>query len=83
MSKLVPFPISYYCYQSGYIRNGQLESVNSVAVLAVQGPGYALIQRLDRCLGLLGNVAHDGVDHLALVVSLLALDNILGRDTSF
>lgn len=83
MSRSVSFLDIIQLVQSSDIRDRQLESVNGVAVFAVQGPGYALIQRLDGCLGLLGNVSHDGVDHLALVVSLLALDNILGRNTSF
>lgn len=68
---------------SCHVRNGQLESVNGMAVFAVQRPSYALIERFDWRLGLLGHMAHDGVDHLALVVSLLALDNVLGRNTSF
>lgn len=50
-----------------------------MAVLLVKRPGYALVQRLDGCVDLLGDMAHDGVDHLALVVTLLTLDDILGR----
>lgn len=53
-----------------------------MAVLLVQGPGYALVQLLNRDLGLLGNVAHDGVDHLALVIPLLTLDDILRRHSA-
>lgn len=68
---------------TGHVRDGQLESVNSMTIFAVQRPGYALVQRLDGSLGLFGNVSHDGVDHLALVVALLTLDDILGRNTSF
>lgn len=59
------------------LRDRKLKGINSVTELSVKGPGYALIQGLDRNLGLLGNVSHDRVDHLALVVSLLAFDDIL------
>ena len=54
-----------------------------MAVFTVQWPRYALIQLLNGNQGLLSDVAHDGVDHLALVVSLFALDNIFGRHTTF
>lgn len=54
-----------------------------MAVLLVERPGYALIEALDRHLGLLRNMSHDGVNHLALVVSFLALHNILGGHSSF
>lgn len=83
MSMLVASPNHTASLIHGHIRDRQLKGVNGVTIFAVQGPGYALVQRLDRCLGLLGNVSHDGVDHLALVVSLLALDDIFGRNTSF
>ena len=53
-----------------------------MTVLLVQGPGYALVQRLNGCVDLFGDVAHDGVDHLAFVVSLLAFDDILGGNTT-
>lgn len=64
------------------IRNRQLESINSMAVFLVQGPGDGLVQGLDGGLGLLGNVSHDQVDSFALVVSLLALDHIFWGHTS-
>lgn len=54
-----------------------------MSVFAVQGPGNALVESLDGDRGLLSDVAHDGVNHLALVVTLLALDNIFGRNTAF
>src|SRR5438046_3067118 len=47
-----------------------------MAVSLVQWPSYALIQRLDWGNCLLGNVSHDGMHHLALIVSLLTLDDI-------
>jgi hypothetical protein len=49
-----------------------------MAISAVEGPGYALIEGLDGRVGLLRNVAHNRVHHLALVVPLLAFDDILG-----
>jgi hypothetical protein len=64
--------------QSSDARNGELESVDRVTVSAVEGPGYALIEGLDGRVGLLRNVAHNGVHHLALIVPLLAFDDILG-----
>lgn len=66
-----------------YTRDGELEGVNRMAKFAVQRPRYALIQGLDRGVGLLGDVAHDGMNHLALVVALLALNDILRRHTAF
>ena len=66
----------------GCIRDGVLESVNSVAVLLLQGPANGLVQSLDGLLDLLGDVSEDRVDHLALVEPFLALDDILGRDTT-
>jgi hypothetical protein len=53
-----------------------------VAVLLVQWPANALVDVLDRCLCLLGDMAHDAVDHLRLVVPLLALYDILGRHSA-
>jgi hypothetical protein len=53
-----------------------------VAVFPVQGPGDLLVEVLEGSLSRLGDVAHDGVHRLALVVPLLALDHILGRDTT-
>lgn len=45
-------------------------------VLLIQWPGNALVEILDGVLCLLRNMSHDRVNHLALVVSLLALDNV-------
>jgi hypothetical protein len=53
-----------------------------MAVSLVQGPSNSLVKALNGDGDLLGNVSHDGVDHLALVVSLLALNDILGGDSS-
>ena len=53
-----------------------------VAEFPVQGPGDRLVEGLEGCLGRLRDVAHDRVHGLALVVALLTLDNILGRDTT-
>jgi hypothetical protein len=53
-----------------------------MAVLLVERPCYALVQLLDGDQCLLGNVSHDRVDHLALVIPLLALHNIFRRDTA-
>lgn len=64
------------------IRDGELESIVRVAVFAVQGPGDLLVEGLKRGLGGLGDVAHDRVNSLALVVPLLTLNHIFGRDTS-
>ncbi len=64
------------------LRDGELESVNRVAVLLVQRPGYSLVELLDGSLRLLGYMAHDGVDHLTLVIPLLTFDDILGRHPS-
>ena len=41
-----------------------------------------MVNLLDGCLGLLGDVAHDAVYHLRLVVSLLALYDILRRHSA-
>jgi hypothetical protein len=64
------------------IRDRHLERIQRVAVLLVERPAYRLVQLLHRSLRLLRHVAHDGGDHLALVVPFLALDHIFGRDTS-
>ena len=64
-------------------RDGELEGVDGVAILLVERPCYALVEGLNGSVGLLGDVSHDRVHHLALVVSLLALDDILRRHTAF
>lgn len=53
-----------------------------MSILFVQGPGNILIQLLDGGICLLGDMAHDAVDHFALVVALLALDNVLRRHST-
>ena len=53
-----------------------------MSVFLVQGPADLLVELLDWRLGLLGNVTHNGVYHLALVIALLALDDIFWRDSS-
>ena len=60
-------------------RYGELEGVDRVAVFLVERPCDRLVEVLDRGKGLLGHVSHDRVYHLALVVPLLALDDILWR----
>ena len=64
------------------VRDRDLEGIVRVAVFPVQGPGNLLVKGLQGGLGGLGDVAHDGVHGLALVVALFALDDILGRDTA-
>ena len=63
-------------------RDGELESIDRMAVFPVERPRDGLVKLLDGNLGLFGDMAHDRVAHLALVVSLLALDDILRRYTS-
>lgn len=53
-----------------------------VAVFLVQRPSDSLVEGLEGGLGGLCDVAHDRVHGLALVVTLLTLDNILGGDTA-
>ena len=65
-----------------HIRDRNLESIVGVAVFPVQGPGDLLVESLQGSLSRLGDVAHDGVHRLALVVPLLALDHILGGNTT-
>jgi hypothetical protein len=58
------------------LRDRELKGVDGVTVFLVQGPGYALVQFLNRYLRLLGDMAHNGVHHFALVIPLFALDNV-------
>jgi len=69
-------------FRSIDIRNGKLESVERVAVFLVERPAYRLVELLDGYKGLLRNVSHDRVNNLALVVSLLAANNIFWRNTT-
>lgn len=66
----------------GDIRDRKLESIKRVAVFLVEGPSYRLVKLLDGDQSLLGDVAHNRVDDLALVVTLLAANDILGGDTA-
>jgi hypothetical protein len=59
----------------------QLESVIGVAELGAERPRDLLVELLDVHLELAGDVRQDRVDELALLVLLLALLNVLGRDT--
>lgn len=51
-------------------------------ILLVKRPRYGLIKMLDGRLSLLGYMAHNRVDHLALVVPLLTLDYVLWRHSA-
>lgn len=53
-----------------------------MTVFTVQGPPDLRVEGLEGSLGSLCDVTHDRVHRLALVVSLLTLGNILGRDSS-
>lgn len=53
-----------------------------MAVFAVQGPCDLLVEGLQRGLSRLGDVAHDRMHRLALIVPLLALNDIFGGDAS-
>jgi hypothetical protein len=53
-----------------------------VAIFLVQGPADSLVEGLEGGLSRLCDMAHDGVHSLALVVTLLTLDHILGGDTA-
>ena len=64
------------------IRDGDLEGIVSMAVFPVQWPSDLLVQLLKGSLSGFGDMAHDGVNRLALVVPLLALDDIFGRNST-
>lgn len=64
------------------VRDRKLEGIKRVAVFLVEGPSYRLVELLDGNESLLGNVAHNRVDDFALVVTLLATNDILGGDTA-
>lgn len=64
------------------VRDRKLESIKRVAVFLIEGPSYRLVELLDGDQSLLGDVTHDRVDDLALVVTLLATNDILGGDTT-
>lgn len=53
-----------------------------MAVALVQWPGYAFVEGLNRQKGLLSDMTENGVDHFALVISLLAFDNIFWRHSA-
>lgn len=64
------------------VRDRKLEGIKRVAVFLVEGPSYCLVKLLDGNKSLLSNVAHNRVDDLALVVTLLATNDILGGHTT-
>lgn len=64
------------------VRDGQLESIDGVAVFLVQRPGNSLVQGLNWCLCLFGDMSHNQMYGLALVVSFFALDHVFGGHTS-
>lgn len=64
------------------VGDGQLEGIDRVSVLLVQWPSNVLVEFLNWHSDLLCDVAHNAVDHLALVVPLLALDDILWADSA-
>lgn len=51
-------------------------------VLLAERPGNLLVKHLDVDLHLASDVGEDRVNELALLVLLLALLNVLGRDTT-
>lgn len=53
-----------------------------MTVFLVQGPSDRLVQLLERSLTGLSDVAQNGVNSLALVVTLLTLNNVLGGNTT-
>jgi hypothetical protein len=64
------------------VGNDELEGLEGVAVLAVERPANALVERLEVDLEGLGDVAHDGVHELGLVVPILAGVRLLLGDTA-
>lgn len=69
-------------YQKGDVRDAELEGVDGVSVFPVEWPGDGLVQVLDGDLNLFGNVSHYGVNDFALVVPLIALDDVFGRHSA-
>lgn len=63
-----------------HLRYREFEGVNSVSVLLHQRPRYTLIEGLNGCLGFLGDMSHDRVNHFTFVVPLLTLHDILGAN---
>lgn len=53
-----------------------------MAIFLVQRPSDVLVEILDGGFGRLCDMTHDRMDGFALVVALLTLDDILGRDTA-
>lgn len=64
------------------LRDGDFESIVRVTVFLVQRPADGLVEGLEGGLSRLCDMAHDRVHGLALVVTLLTLDHILGGDTA-
>jgi hypothetical protein len=53
-----------------------------VTEVAIQRPSDVFIQLFDWRFGLLGDVTHNRVDRFALVITILALDDIFSRYSS-
>lgn len=53
-----------------------------MTVFPVEGPCDGLVELLDGGLDLLGDMAHYRVHNLALVVPLVALDDVFGGDST-
>lgn len=65
-----------------HARNAELEGLVRVPVLCIQRPRDEPVDLSEVALRLVCNVPHDGVDLLALVVPLLALDDVVCRHSS-
>lgn len=59
------------------LRDRQLEGIIGMSVFLIQGPSDLLVKLFDRGLCLLGNVTHNRVYRLALVIPFLTLSDIL------
>ena len=53
-----------------------------MSVLLVQWPANPLVQVFNGMICLLSNMSHDRVNHLALIVPLLTLDDIFRGNSS-
>jgi hypothetical protein len=65
------------------VRNGHLECVQCIPIFLVQWPSDVAVQLFHGRLGLFCHVPHDRRYHLALIVPLLALDDIFGGYSTF
>jgi hypothetical protein len=64
-------------------RNGHLERIMSVSILLAQRPNDALVQSLGLDIALLGHLGDNRVHGFSLFVLFFALDDFLGRYSSF